>query len=135
MAKYRTNLPQLNGGKFITDGGLETTLVFHEGHNLPEFAAFNLLKSDGGYGIFEKYYSTYAAIAIDHNIGLILESFTWRASSIWGEKLGYSKKALARFVPAIGVLASPVWRRYVRKSITESLVEFITDIETSHATA
>ena len=95
MAKYRTNLPQLNGGKFITDGGLETTLVFHEGHNLPEFAAFNLLKNDGGYEIFEKYYSTYAAIAIDHNIGLILESFTWRASSIWGEKLGYSKKALA----------------------------------------
>jgi len=95
MAKYRTNLPQLNGDKFLTDGGLETTLVFHQGHDLPEFAAFDLLKTDDGYGLFNKYYSTYAAIAKNHNVGFILDSFTWRASSIWGEKLGYSKNALA----------------------------------------
>jgi hypothetical protein len=38
-----------------------------------------------------------------------------------------------RFVPAIAVLASPIWRRYTRKTIIEGLVEFITDIETSHA--
>jgi S-methylmethionine-dependent homocysteine/selenocysteine methylase len=82
MAKYRANLPQLNGDKFITDGGLETTLVFHEGYDLPEFAAFDLLKSDNGYEFFKKYYSTYAAIARDYSIGFILDSFTWRASSI-----------------------------------------------------
>jgi hypothetical protein len=39
-----------------------------------------------------------------------------------------------RFVPAIGVLASPVWRRYTRKTTIEGLVEFITDVETSHTT-
>ena len=90
MAKYRTNLPQLNGDKFLLDGGLETTLVFHEGRDLPEFAAFDLLKIDDGYELFDKYYSTYADIARDHNVGFVLDSFTWRASSIWGEKLGYS---------------------------------------------
>jgi len=37
MAKYRTNLPQLNGDKFLTDGGLETTLIFHEGLELVNF--------------------------------------------------------------------------------------------------
>jgi len=95
MAKYRANLPQLNGDKFITDGGLETTLVFHEGYDLPEFAAFDLLKNDEGYELFNNYYSTYAAIARDYSLGLILDSFTWRASSIWGEKLGYSQEALA----------------------------------------
>ena len=63
MAKYRTNLPQLHGDKFLTDGGLETTLIFHEGLELPEFAAFDLLNNDDGYDLFYQYYSTYAAIA------------------------------------------------------------------------
>jgi homocysteine S-methyltransferase len=31
QAKYRERLPQLDGGLFLSDGGLETTLVFHEG--------------------------------------------------------------------------------------------------------
>jgi len=44
MAQYRRNLPQLTGGLFLTDGGIETTLIFHEGHELPLFAAFDLLK-------------------------------------------------------------------------------------------
>ena len=42
MAKYRGALPQLDGAFFMTDGGLETTLVFLEGHDLPDFAAFVL---------------------------------------------------------------------------------------------
>ena len=37
--KYRGRLPQLDGGLFLTDGGLETTLIFHEGFELPMFAA------------------------------------------------------------------------------------------------
>src|SRR6185295_19661568 len=34
-AKYRHRLPQLDGRKFLTDGGIETCLIFHEGWNLP----------------------------------------------------------------------------------------------------
>ena len=95
MAKYRNNLPQLKGDIFLTDGGLETTLIFHDGLELPEFAAFDLLKNEDGRERLYKYYSTYAAIARDHKMGFILESVTWRASSGWGKKLGYSKEALA----------------------------------------
>jgi S-methylmethionine-dependent homocysteine/selenocysteine methylase len=95
MAKYRNNLPQLKGDIFLTDGGLETTLIFHNGLELPEFAAFDLLKNENGRERLYKYYSTYAAIARDHKMGFILESVTWRASSGWGKKLGYSKEALA----------------------------------------
>lgn len=95
MAKYRNSLPQLNGDLFLTDGGLETTLIFHEGLELPYFAAFDLLKNEKGRETLYKYFSTYAAIARDHNVGLILESATWRASPDWGEKLGYSREALA----------------------------------------
>ena len=94
MAKYRTNLPQLNGDKFLADGGLETTLIFHEGLELPEFAACDLLKNGDGRVQLYKYYSAYAAIARDHKVGIVLESATWRTSSEWGKKLGYSKEVL-----------------------------------------
>ncbi|NIS67249.1 MAG: homocysteine methyltransferase, partial [Gemmatimonadales bacterium] len=40
MTRYRHELPQLQGGLFVTDGGLETTLIFHDGLELPYFAAF-----------------------------------------------------------------------------------------------
>jgi len=48
MTAYRTALPQLGGDLFLTDGGLETTLIFHDGIELPDFAAFVLLKDAAG---------------------------------------------------------------------------------------
>ena len=44
----RTRLAQLDGRLFLTDGGIETVLIFHEGLELPAFAAFDLLKDDAG---------------------------------------------------------------------------------------
>ena len=95
MSTYRGALPQLSGDIFLTDGGIETTLIFHEGIDLPYFAAFDLLKDDEGTEALRRYYRSYASIARDHGVGFILESATWRASSDWGEKLGYGKDDLA----------------------------------------
>lgn len=39
MGKYRSHLPQFEGDLFLTDGGIETTLIFQEGLDLPYFAA------------------------------------------------------------------------------------------------
>jgi S-methylmethionine-dependent homocysteine/selenocysteine methylase len=94
MSKYRDQLPQLSEKTFITDGGLETTLIFHHGYDLPEFAAFDLFKQSGGYEILRNYFTDYATIAKTHQTGYILESPTWRASREWGEKIGYSPKDL-----------------------------------------
>jgi S-methylmethionine-dependent homocysteine/selenocysteine methylase len=94
MARYRNHLPQLSGGLFLTDGGIETALIFHEGLELPYFAAFDSLKDDKGYAALQKYFRTYAALARRYAIGCILESATWRASPDWGAKLGYSVAAL-----------------------------------------
>jgi S-methylmethionine-dependent homocysteine/selenocysteine methylase len=95
MASYRTHLPQLADGFFLTDGGIETTLIYHEGLDLPEFAAFDLLKDAVGRQALRNYFRTYAALARQYNVGLILESATWRASTDWGRKLGYSTSQLA----------------------------------------
>jgi len=92
---YRTGLPQLGGELFLTDGGLETTLIFHEGWTLPDFAAFHLLQERGGEAALRNYFLTYAEIARRFKAGLILESVTWRASVDWGKRLGYSREALA----------------------------------------
>lgn len=95
MTQYRHHLPQLANDLFLTDGGLETTLIFHQGLNLPEFAAFDLLKTQAGYQALENYFRTYARLACHYQTGLILESATWRANPDWGDQLGYSEIELA----------------------------------------
>lgn len=95
MPDYRKALPQLNGRPFLTDGGIETTLVFHEGQELPHFAAFHLMRTADGERVLRKYFRTYAALAAKFGAGLVLESVTWRANADWGAKLGYTARELA----------------------------------------
>ena len=95
LAKYRDHLPQLDGRLFLTDGGIETTLIFHERLDLPFFAAFHLLRDEKAAAVVRGYYHRHASIARNHGVGFVLESPTWRASSDWGAKLGYSDAALA----------------------------------------
>jgi S-methylmethionine-dependent homocysteine/selenocysteine methylase len=95
MSTHRQHLPQLSDGLFVTDGGIETTLIFHEGLELPYFAAFHLLRDETGRRALVRYYERYIAIAKAAGIGFILESPTWRASPDWGAKLGYTPEAIA----------------------------------------
>lgn len=95
MYNYRNKLPQLSGNLFLTDGGIETTLIYHEGIDLQHFAAFDLLRQEEGREVLRRYYRRYVGIACTLDLGFILESPTWRASSDWGGKLGYSADALA----------------------------------------
>lgn len=94
MTLFRDALPQLRGDFFLTDGGLETTLIFLEGIELPEFAAFTLLRTKDGQAALRRYFRTYAGLAQRFGTGLVLESATWRASSDWATKLGYGAKEM-----------------------------------------
>lgn len=95
MAKYRNALPQVQGDFFLTDGGIETTLIFLEGQELPDFAAFHLLKTPAGEASLVKYFRTYAELARSHRSGLVLETATWRANADWGARLEYTADELA----------------------------------------
>ena len=90
----REHLPQLDGGLFLTDGGIETTLIFLRGIDLPEFAAFPLLLEDEGLDALRAYYAPYLRLAEEHGAGFVLESPTWRASPRWGQTLGYDADQL-----------------------------------------
>jgi S-methylmethionine-dependent homocysteine/selenocysteine methylase len=95
MSKYRKRLPQLGDDVFLTDGGLETTLIFHDGLALPCFAAFDLLRTADGTETLRRYFERYARIAREQERGLVLETPTWRANPDWGARLGYGAAALA----------------------------------------
>ena len=88
-------LPQMKCPLFLTDGGIETTLVFREGQTLPHFAAFHLLNSADGHRVLKECYQRYLKVAQQWNLGIILETPTWRASPDWGSRLGYSLRELA----------------------------------------
>ena len=92
--RYRDQLPQLGDGFFMTDGGIETTLIFHGGFDLPEFAAVDLLRSEAGTDALRTYYTRYAELAVELGVGFVLESPTWRASPAWAARLGYSATQL-----------------------------------------
>ena len=97
MAQYRSALPQLGGNLFLTDGGIETTLIFQDGLELPDFAAYALLGRPDGEAALQKYFRAYAGIARRFGVGLILESATWRASRDWSQRLGHTPAELADF--------------------------------------
>lgn len=93
-AKYRNSLPQMNGKAMLTDGGMETTLIFHEDLDLPHFASFDLLKTGEGRDATKNYYRPYAELSCAQKMGFVLETPTWRASPDWGALLGYSTAQL-----------------------------------------
>jgi S-methylmethionine-dependent homocysteine/selenocysteine methylase len=92
MANTDATLPQLGNRIFLTDGGLETVLIFHEGLDLPCFAAFDLLKDDAGTEILRKYYNPYIEAAFAGDMGFILDTPTWRASRDWLLQMGYQER-------------------------------------------
>ena len=72
-------------------------LIFHEGLELPAFAAFDLLKDEAGTEALRRYYEPYVALAAARGLGFVAESPTWRASPRWAAELGYGADELAAF--------------------------------------
>ncbi len=93
MTMPAVSLPHLDVVS-LTDGGMETTLIFHHGLDLPHFAAFTLLASEQGRTALSTYYDTYLDVAEEHDHPIVLDTATWRANPDWGQLLGYSPDAL-----------------------------------------
>jgi S-methylmethionine-dependent homocysteine/selenocysteine methylase len=93
----QTSLPQLAGDRvFLTDGGLETTMIYDRGLDLPLFASYKLLADDQGRAALREYFSRYLRLARDRGAGFILDTATWRSNPDWGAQLGDDADALDR---------------------------------------
>lgn len=80
----------------ITDGGIETHIIFNMGVELPHFSAFPLNDTDVGREVIRRYYRDYIPVAKAAGRGFLLATDTWRASADWADRLGYDKALLPR---------------------------------------
>jgi S-methylmethionine-dependent homocysteine/selenocysteine methylase len=102
----------------LTDSGVETDLIFHQGVDLPLFAAFVVADSDEGRERLDRWHREHAAAATAHGLGISLDAVTWRASSDWGDQLGYDAEQLDR----------------VNHELVQQLHDLRTDLKSSGAT-
>jgi S-methylmethionine-dependent homocysteine/selenocysteine methylase len=79
----------------LTDGGMETTLLFHEGFDLPCFASFPLLGDGRGRAALRRYFEPFLDTAQERGLPFVLDTATWRANPDWGAQLGYDDGRLA----------------------------------------
>lgn len=124
MPLTAATLPQLDR-LFLTDSGIETTLVFHDGRDLPAFACFPLLDSAEGQDWFTAYYGRHLAIAAERGLGFILDTPTWRANPDWGASLGYDAAGLARINRAAVALCQEIraaWAARVPQIVVSGLI-------------
>ncbi|MEM7237277.1 MAG: homocysteine S-methyltransferase family protein [Pseudomonadota bacterium] len=73
---------------FLSDGGLETFLIFDKGYDLPCFSAAVLLDTAQGRADLTAYYERFIDIAKNTSRGFIMDAPTWRAGTAWAGPLG-----------------------------------------------
>ncbi len=96
MAEYRGSLPQLlSSTVMLSDSGMETDLIFHEGFDLPLFASFTMLEDTASTDALRNYYRRHIQVARDAKVGFLFEAATWRASIAWARQLGLDERAIA----------------------------------------
>ncbi len=78
----------------LTDGGIETVLVFKDGFELPCFASFPLLREERGRFALRRYFEGFLDLAAERRVPFVLDTPTWRANPDWGAQLGYNLAAL-----------------------------------------
>lgn len=96
MPTHRHALPQLDGPVFLTDGGVETSLIFDQGIDLPLFASYPLVATEDGRRALRTYLEPYLDIAEEHGLGFVMETPTWRANADWGAQLAHDAADLDR---------------------------------------
>ena len=87
MARYRNALPQLSGGIFLNDAGLETDIIFNKEVEIREFAAHTLLPDPAGRNVLKTYFREFLSLANAKSAGFILDCPTWKAHMHWAGDL------------------------------------------------
>lgn len=106
MAKYRTALPTLGEGIFVSYTGIETDLIFNRGIDLPGFASYPLLETEEGREMLHGYYAQLIDLARQKGVGVLLESLTWVANRDRGAAIGHNPASLKKFnIAAIDMIA------------------------------
>jgi S-methylmethionine-dependent homocysteine/selenocysteine methylase len=86
---------QLATNTFLTFGGNETYLQFIQRYPLREFCAFEVVYDDAAWSRLEdELLRPIAEAAASQGLGLLTDSFVWRASADYVERLGHGARGL-----------------------------------------
>jgi S-methylmethionine-dependent homocysteine/selenocysteine methylase len=111
---------QRDGVLYLTEGGQETEVMYKFGHDLPEFAMYPLLDRPAAMADLRGMYARYLDAAAEHGFAAMMSGLDYRASPDWGEKLGYSREALAD-----ALLQSMAFLREVAKPYVGQISEIL----------
>ena len=89
--------PRIENLVYLTEGGVETEVMYKWGFELPEFAMFPLLDNPEAHIVITAMYRRYLDVAAEFGVGFIMGSHDYRASPDWAEKLGYNSQQLEDF--------------------------------------
>lgn len=76
---------------YLSDGGMETFMIFNEGFELPHFSAAELLKTAEGRAALRRYFQRYLRLAAETRRGFLLDTTTWRTGAAWSEAFGVTR--------------------------------------------
>lgn len=99
---------------WLTDGGIETSLIFEDGFDLPLFAAYVLYETPEGRAALSRYAERYLRLASRSAPGFLLGTATWRANMGWAGQLGHDEAAVRRInaeAVALARSARAQWER------------------------
>ncbi|WP_216859404.1 homocysteine S-methyltransferase family protein [Sulfitobacter aestuariivivens] len=93
----------------MADFGIETAMIFHEGLDLPHFAAFTLYGRPEGRQALGRAAERSFAVAKEAGTGLVLDAETWRANLPWGAVMDLGRDEIAA-INAQAVTYARMWR-------------------------
>lgn len=100
------------GDLFLSEGGVETTLVYKYGRSLKEFASFTMFENKEDSELITAIHRSFADVAASHELPIILDIETWRASSVWFDKIGTSQEQQAK-IPRIALEKAQKLAQYI----------------------
>ncbi len=95
MTHHDETPPRRPGLSWLTEGGIETEIMYKWGHDMPHFAMFPLLERAAAAADIRGMYRRYLDVAARHGFAALIGGFDYRASPDWGALLGYSDEGLA----------------------------------------
>lgn len=91
----KSTFPLQNDGRFyLTEGGVETEVMYKYGFELPQFAMFTLLENPEAVKVIRGMFQRYLDVVAKHEMCALMSGMDYRASPDWGNLVGYSDAGL-----------------------------------------
>jgi homocysteine S-methyltransferase len=90
----KRRMPTVEDPLFLTEAGIETTLMYKNGWELQHFCLFERMREDRFMADLEAYHRRLIEVALERGVGHLLDGVHYRASPDWSAKLNMSDSEL-----------------------------------------